>query len=470
MRLVALDPSAGRLGLSVGLSLSDARARVPDLAAFDFDPDADRRLLERLAESALRYTPLVALDPPDGLILDIGGCQHLFGGERGLADDSCRRLAAAGMTTSVDLGNGWAAARALARWPRQYDQEDQAIRNLPVAALELGDESQQALLRAGLKTIGDMAVRPMAGLAARFGADSVQRLRHLLGEVERPITPIRPPAPVMAERRFAEPVARTDYALTVLGELIAEAGEQLEQRHAGGRRFNATFFRSDGMVRTLGVETGQPVRDPASVIRLIGERVEGLSDPIDPGFGFDLIRLDVPVIEPLDAAQIKLEGGSTGEMQVAALIDRLTTRLGRERVRRFVSVDTHIPEQAQIVLPAVETRKPVLWPKPEAGEPPARPIHLFDPPQAIEVIAEVPDGPPHRFRWRRALHEVRRFEGPERIATEWWRRKDGAVDRPGLTRDYYRIEDARGRRFWIFRHGLYDEKPGPRWYLHGLFA
>jgi protein ImuB len=280
-----------------------------------------------------------------------------------------------------------------------------------------------------------------------------------------------PIAPILAERRFAEPVARTEYALQVLGELAGEAGWQLEQRHEGGRCFEAFFFRSDGLVRSLMIETSQPTRDPALVIRLMNERIEGLSDPIDPGFGFDLIRLVVTRVEPLALTQLRLEGGSSKEAEVAALIDRLSTRLGRNRVQRLVTQDTHIPEQMQLALPAVEAGQPAAnWPKPTPGEPPLHPLHLFDPPQPIDVIAEVPDGPPHRFRWRRKFHEVRRFEGPERIASEWWKRKDGAVDKGGLTRDYYRVEDARGRRFWVFRHGLYEEKPDPKWYLHGLFA
>jgi protein ImuB len=203
----------------------------------------------------------------------------------------------------------------------------------------------------------------------------------------------------------------------------------------------------------------------------MSERVEGLSDPIDPGFGFDLIRLTVPVAEPLAVTQLKLEGGAVREAEVAALVDRLSTRLGRDHVRRLVAQDTHIPEQMQLALPAVEAAQAaVSWSKPESGEPPMRPLHLFDPPQPIEVIAEVPDGPPRRFRWRRKFHEVRRFEGPERISSEWWNRRDGVVGKGGLTRDYYRIEDARGRRFWVFRHGLFKEKPDPKWYLHGLFA
>ena len=471
LRLTAVDRQAQAFGLVPGLALADARARMPELLVFDADDHADRDWLEHLAESCLRYTPMVAVDAPDGLILDITGAIHLFGEEANLAEDVEKRCAAIGMTMRSATAATPGAAHALARYAdRPIKDEIAAIRQLPVAALGLEPEATQSLVRAGLKTIGDLAVRPMAGIAARFGGDAVGALRHLLGEIDRPIAPIRPPAPVMAERRFAEPVARTEYALIVLGELAVEAARQLEGRHCGGRRFEASFFRSDGQVRTLAVETSRPTRDPADIMRLMRERVEGLGDPIDPGFGFDLIRIGVPVIEKLAAAQIGLEGEAAKDAEVAALIDRLSTRLGRGRVRKLVPLDTHIPEQAQLALPAVEARAPAAWPMAAPGEPPSRPLHLFDPPQAIEVMAEVPDGPPHRFRWRRSLHEVRRFEGPERIASEWWKRKDGAVDQAGLTRDYYRVEDARGRRFWIFRHGLYEEKPDPRWYLHGLFA
>lgn len=472
LRLAAVDQAARSLGLEVGMALADARARVPELEAVDHDAAADHEWLERLADGCIRYTPIVALDPPYGLILDVTGCTHLFGAERGLVRDIETRMAALGMTVRLALANSPGAAHALARYQALPARDEAAaIRRLPVAALELEPEAVQGLLRAGLKTVGELARRPMPAIAARFGSEAVTALRHLLGEAARPLRPRIPQAPVMAERRFAEPVARTEYALAVLGELAAETARQLEERGEGGRRFEAYFFRSDGLTRPLAVETSQPSRDPALVIRLMNERVEGLSDPIDPGFGFDLIRLAVPVTEPLAITQLRLEGGAAREAEVAALIDRLSTRLGRNRVRRLVPQDTHIPEQMQLALPAIEVGQPVAsWPCSASGEPPLRPLHLFDPPQPIDVIAEVPDGPPHRFRWRRKFHEIKRFEGPERIASEWWKRKDGAVDRAGLTRDYYRVEDARGRRFWLFRHGLYEEKSDPRWYLHGLFA
>lgn len=472
LRLAAVDPAAHALGLAPGLGLADARAQLPGLEAIEHDPAADRRWLERLAEGCVRYTPMVALDPPDGLVLDITGCAHLFGGEAGLAADAEARLERLGMTVRGALASSADAAHALARHGTGgAADEAAAIRRLPVAALRLDAEAELALRRAGLKTVGEVADRPASALAARFGEPAVAAFRRLVGEAESPLAPRRLLPRVVAERRFAEPIARTEHVLEILAELLAEATGELERREAGGRRFDAVLVRADGLARALAVETGRPTRDPEAVMRLFRERIETLDDPLDPGFGFDLVRLGVSAAEPLAPAQLELEGGSVGETEIVALIDRLSTRLGRSRLRCFRPRDTHIPEQVQLELPAVEARAPAEWNAARRGEPPMRPLHLFDPPQPIEVIAEVPDGPPHRFRWRRDQHEVVRYEGPERIASEWWRRKDDPLGKGGLTRDYYRVEDARGRRFWVFRHGLFgSEKANPRWYLHGLFA
>lgn len=467
MRLASVDAAALAVGLRPAMPLADARAQIGDLMVVPHDPGRDAEWLDRLAQGCARYTPLVALDVPDGLILDIAGAAHLFGGEAGLVADVEMRFARLGMTLRHALGPTADAARALARHQaRPAPDEAQAIRRLPVAALELNPEATTALVRAGLKTIGDLASRPMANLAARFGADAATALRRISGDAPSPLDPRVTPPPVAVEHRFAEPLGSSAHATKILAELAAEAIEELGKRGKGGRHFRATFFRSDGLARTIAVETGHPTRDAGLVMRLFAERIGGLADPLDPGFGFDMIRLAVPRIEALGASQLKLEGGAVKEVALDELADRLATRLGRARVRRLRPADTHIPEQAQLELPAVDAPAPLPWQAPEAGGPPTRPFHLFDPPQPIEVIAEVPDGPPHQFRWRRQAHAVRRYEGPERIAAEWWRRRDNG----GLTRDYYRVEDAQGRRFWLFRHGLYEEKEHPRWYIHGVFA
>jgi protein ImuB len=468
VRLVAVDLAAAQLGLQPGLTLADARARVPELEVHPQDDHADLDWLERLADGCGRYTPSVAIDPPNGLVLDIAGCVHAFEGERPLAADVEARLARRGVLVRHAFGDTPDVARALARFAgAPAPDEQRAVRRLPVAALGLDADATAALARAGLKTVGDVMTRPLASIAARFGEAAATAVRRLSGELHQPIAPRVQIVPIAVERRFAEPIARTDYALEVIAALAEEAATRLGERHQGGRRWEVRLYRADGQVQRLRVETGQPTRDTALLMRLFRERIDALADPLDPGFGYDLIRLDVALAETLGASQLRLEGGAQQEAGVAALIDQLSTRLGRERVRRFAPRDSHIPEQAELMLPAAAPQPVAAWPQPQAGEPPLRPIYLFDPPQRIEqVMHEVPDGPPRRFRWRRTVHEVARAEGPERIAGEWWRRHDATIP----TRDYYRIEDRRGRRLWIFRHGLYAEQDDPSWYVHGLFA
>jgi protein ImuB len=462
MRLAAVDEASRALGLTPGTALADARARLPELLVFDFDPLADLAMLDWLANACDRYTPMVATDPPYGLILDITGCAHPFHGEEtGLANDLSQRFEHLGLTARVALATTPDAATALAR----HGGND--VCALPVTALRVDAEIHLALRRAGLRKIGDVAALPAAPLAARFGQDLPVLLDRLLGREDMRITPRRFAAEIETEARFAEPVARNEDILSTVTRLVETASAQLSERGQGGRHFSVTLFRSDGHVARLSIETGQPTRDASVLDRLLRERIDALADPLDPGFGYDMIRLAVHAVDPLAPEQLQLDGGHAATHELMALMDRLGTRLGRGQVRRFAAVDTHIPEQSVLEFPAIQSRKSAGWRKPEPGEPPLRPIHLFDPPHRIEVIAEVPDGPPRRFKWRRVTHEVARHEGPERIAAEWWMRRDNG----GLTRDYYRVEDVRGRRYWLFRHGLYGtEKSHPDWYIHGLFA
>ncbi|MFM6933200.1 MAG: Y-family DNA polymerase [Novosphingobium sp.] len=478
LRLRAVDVHASAVGIAPGQTLADARALHPGLVVADMDEDADRHWLQRLAERCIAWSPRVTVAPPDGVTLDIAGSEHLFGGEAGLATQAEDTFAAIGMSLRMATATTAQGAQALARHAcLPVMDERQALRALPVLALGLDEQATLALHRAGLKTVGDAASRTAASIAARFGADAVTALRRLLGEERAPIDPLAQPEPLHFERRFAEPVVLQASIAACFLDLLREAARTLEQRGLGGRRFVLTLFRSDGARHRLAIETGLPTRDPTPVLRLFDERIAALADPLDPGFGYDRISLFLPVTEPLTASQpgFESEDKAGTEAELTELIDRLSTRLGPQSLVRLVPRDSHLPEQAQLALPAIEMHAPVCWPAAPKGEPPMRPLFLFDPPQPVEVIAEVPDGPPHRFRWRRKLHEVRLYEGPERIASEWWRHKGGEQPgQGGLTRDYYRVEDVRGRRYWIFRHGLYSEKPdprqGPKWYMHGLFA
>lgn len=468
-RLVAVSPKAKRLGLLPGLTLADARARIPDLWVEEADRQADAALLERIAGDCERYSPVIVTDAPDGLLIDITGCAHLFGDEPDLRRVFSERLRGGGIHVRTVIASAPDAARALARHGRiaivAAGEDAKAVRPLPVAALGLEDDHRIAILRAGLKTIADIADRPSLAFAARFGEKMTLRVRRVLGEIDPPLDPRRPAPMLWVERRFAEPIGRTEDIEAVITDLSTDAVAKLGEQREGGRVFEASFFRADGAIRRIAVETGRPMRDVKSILRLFREKLDSLADPIDPGFGFDIIRLALPVTEPLDMLQAGLDGHAIETDDVADLADRLSTRFGQDRVLRFLPEDTHNPDRAAKGVPAIfnPLTSPV-WAAPEEDEPPLRPVQMFDPPQPVEAIAQVPDGPPLHFSWRRKRHVVARAEGPERIAPEWWRTTETAA------RDYYRVEDNEGRRFWLFRSGGYGESNAPRWYVHGMFA
>ncbi len=468
LRLAAVDPAAARAGLAPGLALADARARTPALRVLAHRPDLDDALLARVLEDFGRFTPMIAMDPPHGLILDVTGCAHLFGGETDLMRTVQTRAERAGLKIRCALAGTPQVARALARFGPggrfEPGQDRAAARRLPVAALELSDKEDEALRRLGLKRLGDLDDRPRAPLAARFGADFPTRLARVLGDEDMRITPHRPPPSVVVDRVFFEPVSAPADVERILSDLLVETMDKLDQTGLGGRAFEAGFYRVDGETRRIVVRTGRPTRDAPATLRLFRERMAALAAPLDPGFGFDQMRMSAPWTQALAPTQQGLERETPGEEAFSRLIDRLTARLGPEAVLRFEPFASHIPERAARLVPAAARHGDETWPDLDPDDPPLRPLQMFDPPQPVETLAEVPDGYPLKFRWRRVLHEVTRAEGPERISGEWWRAPNQR------TRDYYRVEDRDGRRFWLFRQGLYGETPEPRWFIHGLFA
>jgi len=515
--------------LAAGLALAQACAMHPTLAAVPEDAAADARLIEAVADWCQRYTPLVAVDPPDGILLDIGGCAHLFGGEERLRNDLLARMTRSGFSARAaiasTIGAAWAVARfggaamaGQASWiysscrscssevedpPTSARCEREQLAPLPLAALRLPNETVAALARLGLKRIGDILDLPRAPLAARFGADLLRQLDRALGREDEPLAPRLPVAPYVAERSFHEPIAREEDVLATIERLAARLKTALAARGDGARRLELALFRTDGAVKRIAAGTSRPIRDPQAIRALFVERLAALGDEVDPGFGFDLVRLSVLTAEPCPDEQIGL-GGHEDQAELDRLVDRLSARLGRRRVARLVAHDSHSPELAARALPAQDMaqalaraalaseasgqrgnsisaragRSPELdssaraelgWEawrrfRIEADLSP-RPLRLLARPEPIQdVFALVPDGPPVRFRWRRAMHEVIASEGPERIEGAWWS-EDG-----GPARDYFRVEDKAGLRFWLFRAGLYRDRAVPRWFLHGMYT
>jgi protein ImuB len=527
----AVTKAAADRGARAGARLTDARALDPALVAVPADPEGDAALVERLAKWAGRWSPLVEVDGVDALRLDVCGVAHLFGGEDELVEDVRRRFAALGLTVRMAIASTAAAAWALARFglsplagegdsaklsgvrgikanPQRRAPSPQPLSRkgerglfeqlapLPVAALHLDADTNRTLDRLGLKTIGALMELPRLALARRFrGAENVvDALDRMLGRTPEPLTAAPVDPPPRALLRLEEPATHPEAPGQALERLIPGLVGQLQERHLGARRLSLAGYRVDGSVGTASVATSIASRELKHLQRLLAGVLENGAAALDPEFGFDAFALTADWTETLGAAQDSLVEEPSAERELARLVDRLTVKLGPKRVRRPQRHESHLPERASGWIGAVHSslsrsdgegnhakhgggvlarRKLPLhrlrrFPSPaNAGEERRRPQRLLDRPEAIDVIYATPEGMPRRFVWRRSVHDIARVEGPERIAPEWWRQPSGA-----RLRDYYRVEDGEGRRYWIYREGLIGDGRGglPGWFIHGLFG
>ena len=481
--LAAVNGTAAEAGLGPGLPLADARAMVPDLRVGELAPEDDAEALTRLAEWCGRYTPWTAADPTGdpaggaGILLDVTGCAHLFGGEAALLADLVRRIERLGFTARAALaetpGAAWATARFATSHRRSFTvlppgQARTVLADLPPAALRLSPACCELLDRLGLRRIGDLYGLPPAGLTPRLGEELVRRLRQALGEAPEPISPQTPVAPQLARRIFPEPIATAEDIARALDLLARDLCRRLDRAQLGARRLELSLYRVDGSWRRWALGTSRPSRDPDHLTRLFANHL----DKIDPGFGIEVMTLGAPVTETLSALQLVLRGAGTQSGtrvgtqagaqaptdELAGLIDRLESRLGAGRLWAPGPVESHLPERAVRSAPPLEALPAAAWRRWQGRRPP-RPLRLLDVPEPIEAMALLPDHPPVQFRWRRMPHTVTRAEGPERLAPEWWR-EDQAEAPP---RDYFRVEDQAGRRYWLYR-------AGQDWFLHGLFG
>jgi len=467
--LTGVDARASALGLKLAMSLADARAMQPNLAAVEAAPEEDARTLDHIAAWCERFTPVVVVDAPDGLFLDITGCAHLFGGETTLRDQIVRRLEAQGFSSRAALAPTPGAAWALARYGSASLETSgllEMLAPLPVEALRLEHGAALLLRRLGLKTIGQIAAAPRSSFTARAGTEAMLRLDQALGRAAEALTPRRPPPPVFALRRFLEPLFSVETLLIAAEALCEDVVEQLDLRGAGARRCGLHLFGVDGHDRMIEFGLSRPEREVKALMRLLREKLAHAAENLNAEFGIEAARLDILQLERIDSAARGLVVGEDTQASpeaIGALIDLLSAKLGARQVMRAKFSDVHAPEKAgswKVALAVSDGR--AFGGKPERDGVMRRPLTVFARPQAIDAIATVPDGPPIRFRWRRVLREVARAEGPERIGGDWL---GGAP-----TRDYYRVEDKEGRRYWLYREGFYGEDDAPRWFVHGLFA
>lgn len=445
------------------MTLADARAIRPDLVIYEADFEADARLLDRLAAWCDRFTPVVVVDEPDGLFLDIGGSAHLFGGEaalletvkKGLSTHGCRARCAIAPT----IGAAWAATRFNTSDIIEDDALAKTLMLLPVAALRLAPEAMALLNRLGLKTIGQIADAPRRCFSARAGQQAMLRLDQAMGRTREVLRPRRPIPRVFTLKRLIEPLTSLDAVLIAIEAACGDLSFILENRGLGARLLRLSLFGVDGKARVFLLGLTRPERDPKIMLRLFKERLHVEAEKLNAEFGIEIVRLDVMDIAPTHFHMTDLMLAAERDLEAEArLTDALSARFGRSRITPVAPRNTHTPELAggaragtgrQSLLPADGVMR--------------RPLTLFAVAQPIDAISSVPDGAPVSFRWRRVLREITRAEGPERI---------DAAFLPGENargRDYYRIEDATGRRYWVYREGFYDEVENPRWFLHGLF-
>lgn len=514
-RIQSTNDAARNAGARIGAMLADARTLCPSIVAVPGDPVGDLAALEKLAVWAMRWGPWSALDPPDGLLVDVTAVAHLFGGEAKLLADVHDAFDTRGFAIRAAIAPTAGAAWALAHYgpdrsilappspsslrategsaaiqsgalnrsgsprgctprddgggreaPRDDSWMEARLSDLPVAALRLDDDVLTVLRRLGLKRLGELGTVGRDALHRRFrnrkspAANPLVRMDQLLGRVPEPLLPVVPQQVPLVQRRLMEPIRHRALLDTVLGDLAADMVRELEGAGQGARRLDLGLWRVDGEVVVRTLELAAATRDAAHIVRLFGEK---LGD-IDAGFGIELVRLRASWAEPLPANQPDIEAAAERHgTSLSAFVDRLTTRLGPKAVRRPVLKGSHLPERSQGWQAALDPEPPSQ----ESLRFHARPLKLLDRAEAIAVLYATPDGLPQRFRWRGEVHEIARVEGPERIAPEWWRERGTA-----RLRDYYRIEDDTGRRYWIYRYGIAGDGRGgaPEWFLQGLYA
>jgi protein ImuB len=527
--LTGVSARASALGLKLAMSLADARAIYPGLETVEAEPHEDARLLDAIAAWCERFTPVVAVDAPDGLFLDISGCGHLFGGDETLRDEIVTRLEAQGFDARAALGATPAAAWALARFggykpspplrgrgqseggrasesarsaiavspdrlpppapsPQGQGGMESLLSPLPIEALRLEQESAALLRRLGLKTIGQLFDAPRSAFTARAGIAAMRRLDQALGRAPEALSPRRPAPPVFTLRRFLEPLFNVETMLIATETLCEDIVAKLDRRGVGARRCALHLFGVDRRDREIEIGLSRPERNAKALLRLFREKLNIAAENLDAEFGIEAMRLDIVQCERMENAPRALVAGEDAHAnaeRIAAIADVLAARLGPKRVLRAKLNEAHAPEQAGgwgsgLPLPLAGRGQRVegdpirpaperLHARPHSALSPARgegglrrPLTFFSRQQPIDAIAAVPDGPPIRFRWRRVLREVARAEGPERIAGDWLKNEP--------TRDFYRVEDTLGRRYWLYREGLYGDAAPPRWFVAGLMA
>lgn len=462
----AANAAALAAGLRVGMPATKAQALVPGLLIEEANLAADAHELERLAIWLhQRVAPIVAPDPPHGIVIDTTGADHLHGGEADMLEAIVGRLAMSGVEARAAIADSWGAAHALARYVSRptivtsVGHGAQPLLPLPLECLRLPAQISADLRVLGFETAGDIIAQPRSPLTLRFGPEVALRLAQALGEVAEPIAAIRPPDLIDVRRAFAEPIGAPETIARYVGKLVEQLCERLERRGLGARRLDLVCHRVDSGLQTVRVGLARPVCEGRRLTRLLCEKIE----TIEPGFGIEIMTLAATLAEPLERRQAVSSLVEERDVDVSALVDILANRVGERAVYRLTPVASDVPERSVRRIAALTEETGAAWP----GHWP-RPARLLARPEPVETLALLPDRAPAWFSWRGIRRRVRRAEGPERVFGEWWKREAEMA----AVRDYFRVEDDAGERYWLYRAGDGEDVAtgSHRWFMHGVFG
>ncbi|MEJ7677100.1 MAG: DNA polymerase Y family protein [Segetibacter sp.] len=458
MVVTAANALAETQGIHSGMVLADARAIIHGLQVLDDKSDLINRLLERIAEWCIRFTPFAAIDPPDGIVLDVTGCSHLWGGDEPYLNDIVNRLKARGYHVRAAITDTIGAAWAIARFGQSLiinsGQQTEALLSLPPAALRLEAETIERLQKLGLRQIKDFISMPRSALRRRFGNHIISRLNQASGLEEEFIQPVQPIEPYQERLPCLEPIVTATGIEIALQRLLEALCQRLQKEQKGLRIVCFKSYRVDGKIEQVQIATNSPSHNVKHLFKLFEIKLP----TIVPDLGIELFVLEAPKVEDQSSTQQKLWEAmlSLNNVQLSELIDRLAGKVGSNAIHRFLPNEHYWPERSFKHALSLQEQKTTEW---ELDRP--RPMQLLATPENIEVTAPVPDYPPMNFRYKGKLHKIKKADGPERIEQEWWIQE-------GQHRDYYAVEDEEGCRYWLFRLGHYDEEY--QWFLHGVFA
>ena len=461
MIITASNHMARLQGIDAGMVLADARAIFPQLRFMDDNPEFFSNLLERMAEWCIRFSPLVAVDAPDGIILDALGCSHLSGGEEQYLHEITSRFNRFGYQLRIAMADTIGAAWAHARFRKngsiiEPGMQLTSLLALPVTALRLEPVVLERLIKLGLRYIKDLAEMPRSALKRRFGVELIKRINQAFGKETESMVPVQPPSPFIERLPCLEPICTATGIEIAIRRLLETLCNRLKKEEKGIRQASFKGYRIDGKLEKIEIGTSRPSHNEAHLFKLFELKLNN----IEPALGIELFTLESNAVEDLPAAQETIWSGAGGleNNAVAELLDRISNQLGSEHISRYLPDEHYWPERSIKAANHLQEKPAKPW---RTDQP--RPTQILLKPEPVQVTAPIPDYPPMLFRYRGRLHKIIKADGPERIEHEWWLEK-------GLHRDYYCVEDEEGKRYWLFRSGHYSSESSYQWFMHGFFA